>query len=878
MGQRLWVCIAVLLVACGDNLEPPPDDDTVIRIALDTHAPVKVAAGDTITVSCTLLENDIESMVTGEVRVTAETSVMRMNGAIVARKAGSVEVACMLPDRGIVDPTPAVVEIVAGAAANLVTTITPDPVTAGNSVTATCEIYDAYGNPVTEADEPVLQLQPDDSANTVTDLEALMTRAGHYTGRCYLPGTTSNNAPFDVVPNLPATLAISKFPDLPVYSVGSIVEVMSLVTDRYGNEIFSAPVTKGSAALTGLGPTTNVGPGQWRYDGEGSYRVTVTVSPPTDGNVVLSASTDIVVNSRGPAITCNNDATMLNVAPGSTITVSGQANDVNGVSSITVNGMSVAVGAGGAFSRNLTTRYGINFVDVTALDTFGEPTTKVCTFLVSNRYNDPAATMHDAVSLKLTQSAVDDGTRNATFNSLGDLLHTVMNSPGLQQTVHGSLSAANPLKPSSCDQQTCTFLGCICWFRSEVRYQDSELPGPNTVSLALVDGGLRAVARMDNIRVNLRVRGSVSGIGYDTSGWVTLSSLEVQLTLDLALVGGSPAISVRGGSVSSTVGSISTNFSGVDGWIINNVVVPLAQGQLRDTLRNLIQTFVTNNFNSVLDGLIGNLDISTLGTTFNVPRIDGSGNVPMSFGVGFSSVSTTTSRAIFGIGTRFTAPPANSIATRGVPMPPGTNLLDPTVSSPANTGVGAYVGIVQHALYALWRANYFRVTLSGTQIGTGLPAGTSLVVTTNLPPVATILANGTVQLQLGAMDLAVQHPDLPTNMAVRLGADAHASVALVGNDIRFSGIIVDTVHVGTDDINLDPQQQTDLETVLGQLVQQIVNQSLNNALPAIPIPAFTIPASLGQYGLPAGQQVGVVSPVLSVAPQHFTLRGQLGIR
>lgn len=878
MGQRQAVCIALLLAACGDNLEPPPDDDTVIRIALDTHAPEKVAAGDTISVSCTLLENDIESMVAGEVLVTAETSVMRMSGAIVARKAGSVEVACTLPGRGIVDPTPAVVEIVAGAAANLVTTITPDPVTAGNTVTATCEIYDAYGNVVTDSDEPVLQLQPADSANTVTDLEAVMTRAGHYTGRCYLPGTTSNNAPFDVVPNLPATLAISRFPDLPVYSVGSVVEVMSLVTDRYGNEIFSAPVTKGSAPLTGLGPTTNIGPGQFRYDGEGSYRVTVTVSPPTDGGIVLSATTDIVVNSRGPAITCNNDATMLDVAPGSSITVSGQANDVNGVSSITVNGTSVPVGTGGTFSRNLTTRYGINFVDVTALDTFGEPTTKVCTFLVANRYNDPGATMTDAVSLKLTPTAIDDGARTATLNSLADLLHTVMNSPGLQQTVHTSLSASNPLKPSSCDQQTCTFFGCICWIRSEVRYINSQFPGPNTVSLALVNGGLRAVARMEGIRVNLRVRGDVGPVGYDTSGWVTLSSLEVQLTLDLALSGGSPAISVRGGTVGSTVGSISTSFSGVDGWVINNVVVPLAQGQLRDTLRNLITSFVTNNFNSVLDGLIGNLDISTLGTTFNVPRLDGSGNVPMAFGVGFSSLSTTSSRALFGIGTRFTAPPASSIASRGVPMPPAANLLDPTVSSPANTGVGAYVGIVQHALYALWRANYFRVTLTGAQLGSGLPAGTSLVVTTNLPPVATILANGTVQLQLGAMDLTVQHPSLPANMAVRVGADAHASVSLVGNDIRFSGIVVDTVHVGTDDINLDAQQQQDLETVLAQLVQELANQSLNNALPAIPIPAFTIPASLGQYGLPAGQQLGVVSPVLSVAPQHFTLRGQLGIR
>jgi hypothetical protein len=876
MGQRLALCIA-LLCACGDNLHSPPDDDKVVRISLETHAPTQVVAGDPITVSCTLLENDIESMVVGEVAVTAESSVFRMNGQIIARKAGSVDVACALPGRGIVDPTPAKVEIVAGAPANVVTTIVPDPVIAGNSITATCEVYDAFGNPVTGT-TPALQLSPDDSANTITDLSALMIRAGHYTGSCFLPGTTSNQAPFDVFPNLPATLVVGKFPDLPVYAIGDAITITSVISDRYGNEIFTAMTTDTSAAITGLGPTTQLAANKFRYDGEGLYRVTVTVNPPTDMNLPLSATTDIIVNSRGPAITCANDATMLNVAPGTAIQVSGQATDVNGVSSITVNGTSVPVGANGAFTANVTTRFGINFVDVTALDTFGQPTTKLCTYLVSNRYFNPAQTISDEVSLKLTQPAVDDGNRSPPINSLADVLDTMLNSSGLKSTVHSALLNANPLKPMACDSQTCVFGVCVCWYRSEVTYNDSQFPGPNTVSLTLVDGGIRAIARMNNIAVNLRVRGDVAGIGYDTTGWVNVQYIEVQLTLDLSLSGGTPHISVRPGSVSSSVGSISTSFGGLDGWIINNIVVPLAQGQLKDTLRNLIQNFVQNNFNAVLDGLVANLDISTLGTTFNVPRLDGSGNVAMGFGLAFSSLSPTAQRALFGIGTRFTTTAANAYQSAGVALPPGTNLLDPTVTAPANTGVGAHIGIINHALHALWRANYFQATFTGTQLGGGLPANVTLSLVTRLPPIATILGNGTVQLQLGALDLVVNHPSLPQNLAVRLGADAHASVSLVGNDLVFGGIVIDATHVGTDDINLDAQQQQSLQTLLGQLAQQLVNQSLNNALPAIPIPAFTIPATLMQYGLPAGKQLGINAPSLSVAPQHFALRGTFGVR
>jgi hypothetical protein len=523
------------------------------------------------------------------------------------------------------------------------------------------------------------------------------------------------------------------------------------------------------------------------------------------------------------------------------------------------------------------TRWGLNFVDVTARDSFDEPTTRVCTFLVSDRYFTPTNPIPDEVSLKLTQPAIDDADRNGPVDALADILHIVLNSSGLRTTVHNALLAANPLKPWACDSQTCTWLGCICWYRTSVDYVDSQFPGTKTVSLTLVDGGLRVVARINDIRVYLRVRYEGAGIiSGTTMGWVNVSYMEVQTTLDLALANGRPRITVRPGTTSTSVGSISTQFDGVDGWIINNIVVPLAQGSLRDALRNIIQNFVTNNFNATLDSLVANLDISTLGTTFNVPRLDGSGNVPMGFGVSFSSLNTSGARALFGIGTRFTTTPANAFATLGVPLPPGTNLTDPAPNG-ANTIVGAHVGLFDHALHALWRANFFNATLTTATIPS-LPANTSISLVTRLPPVATILNNGTVQLQLGAIDLTINSPDLPPDLTVRFGADAHASVSLVGNDLTFGSIVVDEVHVSTDVVNLDAQQQQDLESALLVLAQDLVGKSLNNALPAIPIPAFTIPSSLTQYGLPAGKQLGINNPSLSIAPQHFTLRGSFGIR
>jgi hypothetical protein len=874
----LLAVVGGLFIACGDNLQPEVDTDSTVVVSLETTAPAQVAAGDTVAVSCTLTENDITTMVPAEVRVVNETSVERSGVSVIAAKVGTIEVTCALPGRGLVDPSPAIVEIIAGPAANVVTTITPDPVVAGNDVTATCTVYDAYGNPV-DGTAPTLQLSPMDAANTVTDLEAEMIRAGHYTARCALAGTTTNNAGFDVVPNLPASILLARFPDLPLYAVGNIVVVTPLVSDRYGNEIAGAAVTQAVSPLTGTGPVVDMTMGQWKFNGEGLYRVTVAVTPPTDMDVPLSASTDVLVNSRGPAITCANDATMLNMNPGDPLVVTGTAQDLAGVASVSVNGSAVTLGADGSFSATITTRFGMNFVDVSATDSYGEPTTKVCTYLVSNRYASTASPIPDTVSLKLTQPAVDDSNRADAIDSFDDLLYGIINSQGMSNTIHNAMIAANPLKQLACDSSTYVWpVGTICWYSSGVEYIDRDIPGTNTVSLTLVSGGLRAAVHIPNIGVKLRVHGKVSGIPYDTTGWVHISYVDIGVTLDTKIVSSQPNISVHAGSVTTSVGTVTTDFNGVDGWIINNIVVPLAQNTVRNAIRDILRDFVTNSFNSALDGLLSGLDISTLGTTFNVPRIDGSGTVPMSFGLAFSALNTTTSRMQFGIGTSFSAPLGNAYASLGVALPPGVNLADPSVVSPANTGVAAHVGIFNGALHALWRANYFGATITGATIDPSLPAGLSISIVTRLPPVAVISPSGEVQLHIGTLDLVVQHPDLPANLAVTLGADAHASVTLVGNDLVFGGVVIDELHVGTDSVNLSPTDQQSLEDTLTLLLQKLVDQSLNSAIPALPIPAFTIPASLSTYGLPGGKQLGINAPSLSIAPQHFTLRGQFGLK
>lgn len=60
--------------------------------------------------------------------------------------------------------------------------------------------------------------------------------------------------------------------------------------------------------------------------------------------------------------------------------------------------------------------------------------------------------------------------------------------------------------------------------------------------------------------------------------------------------------------------------------------------------------------------------------------------------------------------------------------------------------------------------------------------------------------------------------------------------------------------------------------------QRLLRLARLAALPAIPVPGFTIPESLRSYGLPGGTALGIRAPTLGSARQRFELRGGFGQR
>lgn len=681
------------------------------------------------------------------------------------------------------------------------------------------------------------------------------------------PHGTAASTPFTVTSG--NRLLISKSPDQPIYSRGQPVTVSALVVDRNGQAVPGAEVTLTSTpAEDARAGTTFV------YQSDGTFTIAATADVAGE---TLTASLAVTVAGQGPAIACTQpfDGAMVTGAPGSLL-LHGTVNSTHGITAFTVNGADVAV-VDGSFAAAIGTAWGLNVVNLSVVDNNGTTARQTCSFVLSTTWASEEQFIADTVSLKMTQPAFDDFNRGNAIGSFADLLFAAVNAGPVRDALDAALAAANPLKPMSCDQFI-SFLGAnVCVMSSEVRYLSSQLPGPNTTSLTLVNGGLASVTRFDNPVVRLRVRGDVASVAYDVTGDVIFDYVEIHATFDTVMVGGRPRSSVRPGSVSVQVGNVVTNFPGLDVWLVDNVVVPLAQGWLRSNVANLLSHSVVNSFTSILDGVIGGLEVA-VPANYLVPKLSPAPSLTMSAGIGFSSLSTTSSRMLFGIATRFETAATHARPSLGAPIRPGAIILEPTVTSPRTVGAAFHEVTRGQALHALWRGGYFDGIFTGGALNGTVPANVSVATVAGLPPVTRIRDDARVEFAIGAMRIELQHPALvPNPMVGNLAGRVSCATALQGDQLVFENCLVDDLQFAAA-TPVDAATLIEVEALLAGVLREMLTAAARDALPVLPIPRFVLPPSLGTYGLPADGVFGIVSPQLGSVQRHFTLLGGMGIR
>ena len=589
---------------------------------------------------------------------------------------------------------------------------------------------------------------------------------------------------------------------------------------------------------------------------EGPETVIVRLTRPVNATLGVAAHTYTIVDDDAcpdcVALRCDTPAEggFVDLAPINPplVPIRGTA---QGFFDVRVNGAPVSMATDQTFTAGVVGRHGLNFVELSATDASGVTQTHLCTFLAAERWADEGASLlGDALTFRLTPP----GLRKLTHSIPGYVA-----SPTIPQALDAALRAANPLDSFGCSTPACP-LG------SEVTYQSLFLH-VDLVDLHTNEAANTLTFNVQlDIRVGLRVRGSVFGIPFDTEGEVAAENqfLEVGVGFGVDAATGRPF--ARGGNVNSFGFTLSPGqFPGLDPSVRQRVVT-VAQEQVLGRLGQLLLDVPTGFFGGLIDGT----DLTLPAAGFPVGRLDGNGNIAVTLATRYA-IDLASQGLDLLAGTRVTAPPPPSPTGR-IPLPQG---FSPDTRASADDAWSGYqVSLLNQVLQALWRAGLFDGTLDPGDVP-GLPAGTSLSTQLRAQPVVTGFApDGQTGLDVGALDVVVTHPQLPAGLRATVGSHLRARAALVSGDLVFTDIAVEELRLATGPVTLDAVQRATLETLLRPLLAKIAGVALNDSLPVLPEIVITILPSLAPYGLPVGSSL-LGPPSLVYEPNHVFRQGSL---
>ncbi len=755
---------------------------------------------------------------------------------------------------------------------------------AGDAVDASSDVFDEFGNRIDDAD---IRLISDTSSSGIVidddELSASVTTSGIFTFSCLVEDADNRfGTPLEVLPHKPAELSASPMPNQEIYGLGQVVTIETHVVDRYGN-IIDRPEIDFESLPTG----ESFGEGRYRFNQEGIYTVTATVAEDTFNDELVEDDVQIIVNETGPDINClaPADGEMVDHSPGTPVAFEGTATDAHGTQSIFVNGEEVPLEGGdkGAldFETTVETDYGINFVDIAAEDEYGEENVRTCAFLVSDNWTEEDAFLDDAVSLSLFQPAVDDGQFTpGELDSLNDIIRTALNSDGLEEMLEDELVDAGPFDVGTCS--------------ADLYIEGLSLHhGPDHVTaIDLVDGGISMDATFNEITIDLFIDAAWY-CGGNYSPTADIAYLDIGLTADLELSGANqPSMSLRGGEVDYVEsGSVSLSGGNVFSSALYSAIDSLFQGTLRGLIEDTFADQIEDVFDDTVGDLLESLDVDSLATSFDVPRLDSDDTMSLNFGFQFSTIDVSNNEAQFGLAPRLypgwpnipdgDSPGQNSL---GVAHPPGAMLADHTVPSAFNTqhsaAAGAHVVLLNQALHSLWRAGLFHANVGGA-LGDSLPDDVSVELAVDLPPVIRLHddPDDGAELMLGAAHLELVYPGIFDDpVTLTAGVVASTGVDLNDAELSFDDVTIDEFYLSPQEISLNSETRDILEDFIQDLLQDIIDQSLNSALPALPIPSFEVPPGMADFDLPNNADIGLYDTSMDQDERHLELYGSFGVQ
>ena len=723
------------------------------------------------------------------------------------------------------------VVVSAGPPAGIHVVAEPPIVTAGDPVSLTAQVEDAYGNPTTG--DVSWDVTP---SAVLGDNEVTATVAGTYT----VTGTLDANGAYDddhflVEAGAPVSLDIS----LSSYDVekGDGVIVETLVLDEYGNP---------SDEIVDLWVEPSTGTEAWvgfvRFHEEGIFQV--------HGGVPAWGLSDddgpVLVDSSGPQIrvTTPQRGAEIPSALGPTVLVSGSVTDPwTGVYTVTVNGDPASLLPGGLFEYDMTPEQGLNAIEVVATDGDGNISDHYQTYLWGE-FNPVGDVQEDGILARLNEGAI---------NVLEQLIEDTVESGALSSGLVGNVYAS----PSYClDLWVVELCGQFLLDVVAVDIGDLEMDlDPNGPTGGFPNGYLAFAMDLlgsgsdPGIAVTLEPQGVFSACVVILGCYSTTVSFdavvgaeEINLDSDVGLsVNASNEIQVSlantdasvqdmfvdmsdAGLIGDIIGSVSTFLLQLFEPIFNAILPPLIEGVLPGVIEDAMADL---EISQVIDLMGAPLEIAALPQQID---IDDDG---MTIALESSAVAE---------------PSATAPATIGSWRRSDYNL--PVYGATPDFSISISDNFTNQLMHAVWQAGVIDFSMDSAELGLDLSSIGDFVPLTTiefetlplLPPVVGPGPTGLLELGLGDMLVNVYgdpggNYGLMMQLAVSLTAEAE--LEMVDGQINFNmsdpAIVMD--FVTSDWVDLDGEVAEALMDAVVELIVPQVTEALD-AIGGIPMPEF----------------------------------------
>jgi hypothetical protein len=826
-----------------------------------TPAPTDVVANTPVAVTCTAEDKFGNELVDGFVVQVAPADAPQPKAFVVQQKiARDYQIACVVD--GKADQTPALLHVHPDVPVHLFALLDPPEVGAGGASSVTCVANDMYGNPI--PDFPFSIDFSGDKDVKLTGLYVTSTKAGAHKVAC-VPETGDWNAyqlhPASLLidPGPPALLVVQTVPAKQVYADSDKVQFLSSVKDAYDNLIPTATVT---LAVTDPAKGYKViDPKTVRFNVDAKYNVHLQVDQAPD----IAKDVQIIVDGTPPLLTIDypNWGDTLTGKPSVQVTGTA-ADDTSGLAGLLLTpnwddaakkkpilgGTDPDTGAS-QWASQVPAKHGLNTAKVEVTDLGGQTSKATRGYYYSGQYypTDGAhpkdAPVVDGIQIYLGKDFLDDGVHD--YNNPNDLATIIeMALAGMD---------LNALLPPNLNQ------GAI-----EVKVTNVSIKKP-TVSLQPFDGGMKMHIWINDFYADVAVKAKTSigpiSVTVKVSGNMTMSQIEVAVTLGVSVKNGSPTVQV----VSSKVDlkDFKLHLNGLLG-LFDSIADMIIKGYI-----GTIETAITQLLDQQIPPLLlGILNAFTINQAVPLPALlPGMPATTLTLNSWLTTLQFTANGLLVKLNAELSAPKGTAHVNLGsigryIGCPgqaPDAFVID----TKQRMQLALHDDVINQALHAMWYGGALKFDgVTAAQLGlagAGAPQiggfsldGATFDVDLFLAPIVESCSQPT------SMDLRVQAGDVylkanlklgdqPLSIGIFANADLPASLALVKDPA--TGVLSLAVKIDASKLNLMMEviditkDFSDAKSAFEDILTTQINAQLSKGIPgldniSVPLPAIDL--------------------------------------